>query len=415
MRMQRFFVRSRCFDIHRSCRYYYVQSRDGFGSFHSGDVEDLIRASDDHYQVPEIYNTISSTPLFGNRDIVFGKNCMNKIFLLDSSWCFINHGAFGAATSFAVHECNKWSELCEQQPLRFFDRVLLPMTAYVLRKSARYLKCDPTELIPLANVTSGINAIVESVNVSSKDEIVCFNVTYGSTKKILKRKCAQNGALYREISLRFPVESNQCVLDAVNSFLSSTSNVKLVVLDHITSNTAFKMPIIELAQIFRNRCPSAIIVVDAAHSLLSQEVSFDDHSFRRNVDLWITNCHKWFCSPKGAALAWVSPLLAGRLRPAIISHGFIPNSLANAEQYCDPKHILSGFSWDGCRNYSAILTLPSIWRFWEEEVGGISRVRQHIVSLNQKAVSFLIHDWNLRQQDFLTNLSLRQDLPMNLV
>lgn len=44
-------------------------------------------------------------------------------FLVDfSSWCFLNHGAFGATSRYAFEVANEWRQRCEHQPLRFLDR-----------------------------------------------------------------------------------------------------------------------------------------------------------------------------------------------------------------------------------------------------------------------------------------------------
>jgi hypothetical protein len=54
-----------------------------------------------------------------------------------------------------LSESNLWRELCESQPLQFFDRQLLPAIAYAIRQMAQLIKCPPEELLPLQNVTAG--------------------------------------------------------------------------------------------------------------------------------------------------------------------------------------------------------------------------------------------------------------------
>ena len=111
----------------------------------------------------------------------------------------------------------------------------------------------------------------------------------------------------------------------------------------ITSNTALKLPVREIASICRNM--GILVVLDGAHALNAEMVSVyrrdngdchmdageerggeekggddtDTLVISECADYWVGNCHKWLCTPKGAAFLWVRP---GRdVMPSIISHG----------------------------------------------------------------------------------------------
>ena len=190
----------------------------------------------------------------------------------------------------------------------------------------------------------------------------------------------------RIINLPLPIASNEDVIDRLSAALAEgRGKVRLVVLDHITSNTAAVLPIVRMAEICRSN--GAVVVVDAAHSLFIQDIEIYPRSMHSDTvlkesaadkqtnlhiadvaDVWISNCHKWLCSPKGAAFMWISPRMTSRIRPAILSHGFhlsegSPD--AAGEGFSVPSKVLSGFVWDGCRDYAALLTIPSVLRFWE--------------------------------------------------
>jgi len=68
---------------------------------------------------------------------------------------FLNHGAFGATMTPVLEEACRWRLFCEQQPLSFFDRTLLPLTAHAVRAMSKFWGVPPVELVPLSNVTAG--------------------------------------------------------------------------------------------------------------------------------------------------------------------------------------------------------------------------------------------------------------------
>ena len=203
-----------------------------------------------------------------------------------------------------------------------------------------------------------------------------------------------------------PVLSKEDVISRISSALAM-GNTKLVVLDHITSNTAMVLPVVEIASICKSH--GAMVVIDAAHSLFTEDVSIYprkvDMGTRSSpsseesaqpgkhisdvADIWIGNCHKWLCSPKGAAFMWISPRISHRIRPAIISHGFqLREQQSNGDDATllpsvrgssASDKLLSGFVWDGCRDYSALLTVPSVLKFWNSFSSADKRYRTNII------------------------------------
>jgi len=94
----------------------------GFGSFNSGNVEDMI--SDDAWMPPQPPAFIldlakSSGALAGG----YGAD-MKRHFMLEEEWTFVNHGAFGSPLASAFEASERWRRHAELQPLRFIDRQL---------------------------------------------------------------------------------------------------------------------------------------------------------------------------------------------------------------------------------------------------------------------------------------------------
>jgi selenocysteine lyase/cysteine desulfurase len=61
----------------------------------------------------------------------------------------------------------------------------------------------------------------------------------------------------------------------------------------------------------------ALTIIDGAHAIGNIPLAIET----LGVDAYVTNLHKWLCTPRGAALVWVSKLLQPLVRPLVTSHG----------------------------------------------------------------------------------------------
>ncbi len=474
--------------------------REGFGSFHSRDIEDLVAdvAMDES---PPSMRMLEETidPLHSDiiQNLQFGKNARDHLFQLDPEWTFLNHGAFGAVLEPLMFASHFWRMECEKQPLKFFDRDLFSLVAYSLRNVAKFLNCPATELYPLQNVTSGLNIVLQSLHLQPGDEVICFSLTYGSTKKMLKDKCERTGATLRIVELPLPITSAEAIVTSLENALCSKT--KLVIIDQITSNTAMTLPMLEMAR--AARAAGALVVVDAAHAMMSQSVSIypttganSPHTpstthntttpatrllnpasslcIAEVADVWLTNGHKWLSAPKGCAVMWVHPALAGHLRPAIVSHGFQSyqgsatrnrSSTASASEtelhardysqlqwwhgqsssgavthrdQVPGSKLLSALVWDGCRDYTSLLCVPialALWRAIPATAAaptpaaplvasnttgstGMEACRTYIKQLlHGQVVPYLVEEWRLQEDDFAAPRQMRENVPMVLV
>lgn len=67
-----------------------------------------------------------------------------------------------------------------------------------------------------------------------------------------------------------------------------------------------------------NICSGVQVLVDGAHALGALQLDLR----KLDADFYVSNAHKWFCSPKGAAFLYVRRDLKPSIHPLVISHGY---------------------------------------------------------------------------------------------
>ncbi len=358
----------------------------GFGSFMSDNVEELVAQPDERYHAPplpiavdDLFDALERAP-----PLQFGLAARQQFLIDFERWTFVNHGAFGAAAAPAFHAAHRWRAHCEQQPLLHIDRLLFPHVVHATRLVARELRARPKDIVFTPNATTALNAVIFSVPLTPADAVFSLNVGYGSVKTMLKLAAARSGADVVEAALRFPLADGA---ESIRALVRRTlpANAKLAVFDAVTSNTALVLPVAELVRLVRARCPTCRVLIDGAHAL-GALAPLDVPSF--GAHYWVSNCHKHLCSPRGAAVLWAAPEVQADLRPVVVSHG-------------TGAGFTSNFIWDGCRDYSPVLVLPLTLRWWRAL--GQQHAQEYIRSMLAQGVAVLLACW---QTHTLAPLSL---------
>ena len=353
-----------------------------FGSFHSDDVEVLIRQDPNTYVKPELPSVMQHEydkliRYVHNEKLSFGKSS-KQLFLLDNEFTFINHGAFGGTLSLCNAYANAWRAYCEMQPLRFYDRDLLPLLVYSYRMFGNFINCNPEHLVLIPNATYGMNSIVRSLIQTENDDVLILDIAYGAVKKIVETVCKDRGSTFDviEIPLNTPMKTNEELLDD-QKFIDFEANLlnaldmaieprhKLIIFDHTTSNTGINLPIKKMSKICKKY--GGKIVIDGAHGTLAQSLDINNLFHNHHVDFYVGNCHKWLCSSKGLGFMCVKDIDHKsknniEIVPRVISHGY-------------GDGFLSNYIWDGCRDYSSILALPLLLEFWNSY--NLTSIRQY--------------------------------------
>ena len=371
------------------------------GSFHSESVEVLATLPDDEYVPPNLpfeacpsLHQTKPMPLKGNAS---GAYDYGRDFYIDrTEWIFLNHGAFGGALKVGHLRAESWRKHLEAQPLRFFDRDLLPHLAHSNRLMANFINGKKEATTLIQNATVGLNAIIGGYTREYKADgtIIYFDVAYGSVKKMTRHYSSQVGGSvveipFQEQCLPLRVESYddaaQAFVDALEGTIDSAKrevgNVEnaLLILDHMTSNTAMNIPIEQLARKAKEH--NLLTAIDGAHGILAQELDMEQLE-KAGVDFYVGNCHKWLSAPRGAAVLYCphEHLRETILRmPPVASHGV-------------DDGFVSRFVWDGCRDYAAQLCLPAVLEYWKRV--GNAGVRNKMRETTEEAVHILAQQWH---------------------
>ncbi|GDY03369.1 isopenicillin-N epimerase [Planctomycetota bacterium] len=282
---------------------------------------------------------------------------------LDPDVMFLNHGSFGATPRVVMEEQREWQRRLEREPVLFIHRELEQHQDVARVSLAQFVGCQPDDLAFVTNATQGVNTVLRSLNFSPGDELLVTDHEYNACRNALEFVAAKSGARIVTAPILFPLATNQQVISAV--LAHATARTKLLLIDHVTSATGTVFPVAELVAQFTARGIDTL--VDGAHAPGMLPLDLD----RLGAAYYTGNCHKWLCTPKGAALLHVRRDRQAQIRPLAISHG--ANSMRT-----DRSRFRLEFDFTGTCDPSPWLCIPSALRFLNSLLpGGMLALRKH--------------------------------------
>lgn len=301
---------------------------------------------------------------------------------LDPEITYLNHGTVGAPPRRVLAKQQEIRDEIERQPSRFLLRELsrtavvgapLPgpsRTRVAADAVAEFVGARGEDLVFVDNATAGANAVMRSLPLVPGDEILVTDHVYGGVWNAAKFAARTRGATVRTIELPYPIVGPGPVADAVIAALGPRT--RLLVVDHITSETALIFPVHEIAA----RCSARGIpvAVDGAHA--PGAIPLDIPSL--GVDWYWATMHKWMLTPRSSGFLWVSPSRREGMHPNVISWGL--------DQGLDAE-----FDLVGTRDPSTYLTAPAAIAFMREE--GVDAMRTYNHGLAWEAARRLTRRW----------------------
>jgi isopenicillin-N epimerase len=299
---------------------------------------------------------------------------MKEHWLLDPDITFLNHGSYGATPIAVLAKQDEFRTQMEREPVRFMVRELEPLLDEARRTLAEFIGADVAGLVFVPNATAGVNSVLRSLDLDEHDELLVTNQEYNASRNALDYVAQVAGAKVVVVETPFPVSSPDEIVRPVLERV--TSRTRLLLIDHITSQTAIIQPIETLVREMSSRGVDTLI--DGAHAAGMIPLRLGE----LGAAYYTGNLHKWVCAPKGAAFLYVRENRRAGVRPIAISHG------ANASR-TDRSRFHLEFDWTGTFDPTAWLAVPEALKFMASLVDGgwpeIMR-RNHALALHGRDI-----------------------------
>ncbi len=250
----------------------------------------------------------------GPEPVPLPRNPFAALWPLDPAVSYLNHGSFGACPKAVLEKQAALRVELERQPVDFLWRSLPARLAAARAALGAFIGAEPDDLALVPNATTGVNAVLRSLDLHAGDELLTTSHVYPACRKAMEFVASRAGARVVVATVPFPVAGEDDVVAPVLEAV--TPRTRLALLDHVTSPTALVFPVERLVAALRERGVETL--VDGAHAPGMVPLDLD----RLGAAFYTGNAHKWLCAPKGAAFLHVRRDLQKAIHPTVISHGY---------------------------------------------------------------------------------------------
>ena len=336
---------------------------------------------------------------------VFG-HAMLEHFPLEPGVVYLNHGTVGVTPRVVMRARAAILDEIERQPARYMIRELmrpgtlmaqspsartpepvlapvrvlvpelpvlpLPRLRAAAERVAAFLGASGEGLVFVDNASSGVNAVLRSIDWQPGDEILIPDHAYGGVARAAAFIAGQRGASVTSVAWPFPAHDSTAYVEALARAI--TPRTRLALLDHVSSETALVLPLAEMAAACRAR--GVAVLVDGAHAPGAIDVNLES----LGVDWYAANLHKWCFAPRGCGVLWAAPERRAGLHPAVVSWGL------------ENHDWLQEFDWTGTRDPSPWLAAPAGLDFMRD-VLGVDAMREYNHRLAWQSAQRLAQRW----------------------
>lgn len=257
----------------------------------------------------------------------FGEN-LRREFMLREDSVFLNHGSFGTVPR-CVHETQvRYLTEMESHPDTWFRYNMYKYLDNSKAKVAQFMDIRPEDTFLLQNVTKAINTVMKTFPLTQGDAYMITSFTYGAVKMTAHAAVSRvEGASLYEMEVKFPITCDSSLVEMFEEFLHKHPDVKLAVVDHISSVPPILWPVKRIVEVCHRH--GVVVVVDAAH--VPGQLKVDIQGI--DADFYTGNLHKWLFCPRSCAFVWTNPRRRhGWFKPLVTSK-FHKHALNEAFSY----------------------------------------------------------------------------------
>jgi len=273
----------------------------------------------------------------------------------------LNHGSYGICPEFIHGRQAQLRLLIDSDPVRYYLHRLEDLSDKARAALGAFVNADPEDLALVQNATFAVATCLHAIDWQPGDRVVVTDHEYNATLNEIDRLVRTRGIEVVHAKIPLPLAGPDQIIEAIAHQMNNRT--RLVVASHIASASAIVLPVERIVKLCRDR--GIEVLIDGAHA--PGQIDIDLASLRPTY--YAASCHKWLCTPKGAAFFYADKSVQDRVQPLALSCRVHQKRDDRAAFLCD-------FDYVGTVDSTASLVVPDcIEHLGAQRPGGWDQLR----------------------------------------
>jgi selenocysteine lyase/cysteine desulfurase len=222
---------------------------------------------------------------------------IQQAFTVNPNLINLNNGGVSPAPRVVQEAVERYNKLSNEGPSYFMWEVLDQGREPLREKLALLAGCDREEIAIHRNCTESLNTILFGLELKRGDEVIGCTLDYPNHMNAWKQRALRDGIVYKQLDLRFPIESEEAIVAAYENAI--TSKTKVIHVTHVINWVGQIMPVRKISEMAHRH--GLEVVCDGAHSFALLDFKIPD----LHCDYFATSLHKFLSAPIGSGMMWI--------------------------------------------------------------------------------------------------------------
>jgi selenocysteine lyase/cysteine desulfurase len=184
---------------------------------------------------------------------------------------------------------------------------VLTAAEQVRERAARFLGCEPDELLITRCTMEGMNTVAQGIRWTAGDHVLTTNLEHDGGSMCWAYQAQRRGVVIDKVAIALDEHDSNAIVQRFAAAI--TPQTRVISVSHIISSIGLRMPIVEISALARQR--GILCVVDGAQAGGAMPVDVK----ALGCHAYATSGHKWLMGPKGTGLLYVSRDASEAIRP----------------------------------------------------------------------------------------------------
>jgi selenocysteine lyase/cysteine desulfurase len=304
-------------------------------------------------------------------------------YLLKPEYVNLENGYYNITPQPTLKKYFKHIEHVNREGAYYMRGVQEENKAAISARLAKFVGCEPVELILTRNTTESLDLIISGYPWRERDEAIMAHQDYGAMLNMFQQVSERHGIVNKLINIPKDPQTDEEIVALYESQI--TSKTKLIMICHMVNITGHILPVRKICDMAHRH--GVEVLVDGAHCIGHIKVNLQE----LNCDYYGSSLHKWLAAPLGVGMLYINKNKISKPWPLLADSITEPNNILRLN-HTGTHPVYTHLAIADALDYLEIIgierkeaRLRYLQRYWSEQLREMENINLYTPSHGERS------------------------------